>query len=67
MNQYLKNLKKCEFVITNDCTGKCKHCSEGDHAVCGEKIDPRLATNSVKKVASAYNLETVMAFGGEPL
>ncbi len=67
MNQYLKNLTKCEFVITNDCTGKCKHCSEGDHGICGERIDPHIAADAVRKVASEYHIETVMAFGGEPL
>lgn len=67
MNQYLKNLTKCEFVITNDCTGKCKHCSEGDHGICGERIAPHIAADTVRKVASAYNIETVMTFGGEPL
>ena len=36
MNQYLKNLNKIEFIVTYACTGRCKHCSEGDHASCGE-------------------------------
>ena len=67
MNQYLKNLNKIEFVVTYACTGKCKHCSEGDHAVCGEKINPKIAYDVVKKVAAEYDIKTVMAFGGEPL
>ena len=67
MNQYLKNLNKIEFVVTNACTGKCKHCSEGDHAACGAPIDPRTAADAVCKVAAEYRIETVMAFGGEPL
>lgn len=67
MNQYLKNLNKIEFVVTYACTGKCKHCSEGDHAVCGEKINPQIAYDVVKKVAAEYDIKTVMAFGGEPL
>ena len=67
MNQYLKNLNKIEFVVTYACTGKCKHCSEGDHAVCGEKINPPTAYDVVKKVAAEYDIKTVMAFGGEPL
>ena len=66
-NQYLKNLNKVEFVVTCACTGKCKHCSEGDHKECGERIDPQIAYNVVKSVAAEYCLETVMAFGGEPL
>jgi hypothetical protein len=67
MNRYLQNLKKIEFVITYACTGKCKHCSEGDHRVCGERIDPEKAAEAVRKIASAYPIRTVMTFGGEPL
>ena len=66
-NQYLKNLRKIEFVVTYDCTGKCKHCSEGDHNACGERIDPQFAYDTVRRVAMEYELKTVMAFGGEPL
>ena len=67
MNQYLQNLKKIEFVITYACTGKCKHCSEGDHRACGERIDPEKAADAVRRIASAYPIRTVMTFGGEPL
>ena len=67
MNKYLKNLKKIEFVITYACTGRCKHCSEGDHKSCGVHIDPAIAADAVKKIASAYDIKTVMTFGGEPL
>ena len=67
MNKYLINLNKIEFVITNACTGKCKHCSEGDHSVCAERIDPEIAADSVRKIASEYGIKTVMVFGGEPL
>ena len=67
MNQYLKNLSKIEFVVTNACTGRCKHCSEGDHACAGERIDPQVAAESVRKIAAEYDIKTVMAFGGEPL
>ena len=66
-NQYLKNLNKIEFVVTYACTGRCKHCSEGDHAPCGERIDPQAAYGAVKKIAAEYDIKTVMAFGGEPL
>lgn len=67
MNCFLKNLSKIEFVVTNACTGRCKHCSEGDHPSCGERIDPLVAAEAVKKVAAEYEIETVMTFGGEPL
>ncbi len=67
MNKYLKNLEKIEFVITYACTGRCRHCSEGDHKSCGVHIDPTVAADAVKKIASAYKIKTVMTFGGEPL
>ena len=67
MNPYLKNLNKIEFVVTNACTGKCKHCSEGEHDACGVHIDPRVAVDAVRKIAGAYDIKTVMTFGGEPL
>lgn len=67
MNPYLKNLNKIEFVITYACTGRCKHCSEGDHTSCGERIDPFIAADAVRKIAAAYDIKTVMTFGGEPL
>ena len=67
MTPYLKNLNKIEFVVTYACTGRCKHCSEGDHASCGERIDPEIAADAVRKIATEYDIQTVMAFGGEPL
>ena len=67
MNQYLKNLNKIEFVVTYACTGRCKHCSEGDHTVCGERINPKIASDVVRKIEAEYNIKTVMTFGGEPL
>ena len=67
MNVYLKNLNKIEFVVTYACTGRCKHCSEGDHDSCGERIDPKIAADAVRKIAAEYDIKTVMTFGGEPL
>jgi hypothetical protein len=67
MNKYLENLKKIEFVVTNACTGRCKHCSEGEHSACGEHIDPEAAADAVRKIAAEYDIKTVMTFGGEPL
>ena len=66
-NQYLKNLNKIEFVVTYACTGSCKHCSEGDHTSCGERINPEIAADAVRKIGLEYDIKTVMTFGGEPL
>jgi len=67
MNSYFKNLNKIEFVVTYACTGRCKHCSEGEHSTSGEHIDPEIAAKAVKELAFEYPLQTVMTFGGEPL
>lgn len=67
MNPYLKNVNKIEFVVTDACTGHCKHCSEGDHQALGIQIDPGIAADAVRKITSVYDIKTVMTFGGEPL
>ena len=53
--------------MTYACTGRCKHCSEGDHTSCGERIAPQIAADVVRKIAAEYDIKTVMTFGGEPL
>ena len=66
-NKYLINLNKIEFVVTYACSGRCKHCSEGEHSACGEVMDAGIAVDAIRKIASEYDIDTVMAFGGEPL
>ena len=67
MNPYIKNLEKIEFVVTMACTGKCRHCSEGNHDGFTEHIDKTVAAEAVRKICSSYEISTVMTFGGEPL
>ena len=67
MNQYLQNLNRIEFLLTFACTGRCKHCSEGEHTSAGEHLDGDIAADMVRKVASNYKINSVMTFGGEPL
>lgn len=67
MNKYLENLNRIEFVITYACTGRCKHCSEGEHTAIGEHIDAEKARELVKSVAENYQIDSLMTFGGEPL
>lgn len=67
MNAFFKNLNKIEFVVTYACTGRCKHCSEGEHLTCSEYISADVATSAIRSVKSEYDLKTVMVFGGEPL
>lgn len=66
MNKHLKNLNRIEFVVTMACSGKCKHCSQGEHKS-NDRIDKDLAADAVRKTAKEYNVESVMTFGGEPL
>ena len=67
MNEYVKNLNRIEFVITMACTGRCKHCSEGDHSSCTGYIDADIAANAIREVCRNYAIESLMTFGGEPL
>ncbi len=67
MNPYTKNINRMEFVITYACTGRCKHCSEGEHTLSGEHLDGDVAAKALCDVAKKYNLTSVMTFGGEPL
>ena len=66
MNKHLKNLNRIEFVVTTACTGKCKHCSQGEHKS-SEMLDKTLAADAVRRIAEEYNINSVMTFGGEPL
>lgn len=67
MNEYVKNLNRIEFIVTMACTGKCKHCQEGDHDNCTEHIGADIASESIRKVCAHYPIKTLMTFGGEPL
>lgn len=67
MNPYVKNLNRIEFLITLACTGRCKHCSEGEHTAGGEYIDGDAAAQVVYELCGTFNIESLMTFGGEPL
>lgn len=67
MNEYVKNLNRIEFVVTMACTGKCKHCSEGEHTGCSGHIETDAAVVAIREVCINYRIESLMTFGGEPL
>lgn len=67
MNKYLKNLNRLEFVVTFACTGRCKHCSEGEHKSSGEHIDGDIAARAVRELCGGFEITSLMTFGGEPL
>ena len=67
MNEYTKHLNRIEFVVTMACTGRCKHCSEGEHRAVGEHIDGEAAALAIKELCENYKIDSLMTFGGEPL
>ncbi len=67
MNVYLKNLNRIEVLETLACTGRCRHCSEGDHAGYTAHVNGEIAARAVSEIAGAYRIESLMIFGGEPL
>ena len=67
MNKYLENLNRIEFVVTMACTGRCIHCSEGEHKLSGKHIDGDIAVQAVIDICNNYDIKSLMTFGGEPL
>ncbi len=67
MIEYLRNLNRLEFMVTNACTGKCKHCSEGDHAASSEHIEADAAVKAIFDICNQYEVKSLMTFGGEAL
>lgn len=67
MNEYLRNVNRIEFIVTMACTGRCIHCSEGEHTHCSGRIDPDIAANAVRDLCRHYSITSLMTFGGEPL
>ena len=55
MNKYLNNLNRIEFVVTMACSGKCKHCSQGEHKS-SEHIDKAIASEVVIRIAEEYKI-----------
>lgn len=67
MNQYIKNLNRIEFTVTMACTGRCKHCQNGEQNDCSQHIDAGVAEKSIRKICENYKITSIMTFGGEPL
>lgn len=67
MNEYLKNLDRIEFAVTLACTGRCRHCQNGDPIRTAEHIDAEAAVSAIRAVCAYYPIRTLMTFGGEPL
>ncbi len=67
MKSCFANLNRIEFVMTLACTGRCKHCSEGDHDNCTDHPDGDTGAALVHQLCKDYQIESLMSFGGEPL
>ena len=64
------NLDRIEFVVTYQCSGRCKHCSLGhdlNRADGPPHIDPVYAVRAIERLAELFPITSVMTFGGEPL
>ncbi|MBR4941425.1 MAG: radical SAM protein [Clostridia bacterium] len=66
ISPYLK-VNRIEFVVTNHCTGKCRHCSAAEDLNKGHPIRPESALRALKELSDVFNISSVMTFGGEPL
>ena len=64
---YFQSVRKLEFVVTEACSGSCKHCSVGGHKPNGDTLDGAIGAMAVREAAELFDLRTVMVFGGEPL
>lgn len=62
------NINRVEFMVTYQCSGKCKHCSVGDkRADTAKHVKPDKAAETIEKLSELFEIESVMTFGGEPL
>lgn len=69
MNPYL-HINRLEFVLTDHCTGRCRHCSVGArvaHPRREHHVPEAAAVQAIRFLAENYAMESVMTFGGEPL
>jgi MoaA/NifB/PqqE/SkfB family radical SAM enzyme len=63
------DVHRLEFVVTYRCNSHCKHCQVGQALRTSrpEMLDATLAAQIVRRVAGAYDVRSVMCWGGEPL
>ena len=68
MNPYL-NIDRIAFIVTDVCTGRCRHCSVGERVMHPRRahVLPEDASRAVRELAEIYRVQSVMTFGGEPL
>ena len=69
MNPYL-DINRLEFILTDHCTGRCRHCSAADivrHPRKAPHVPAEASVAAIRFLAEHYAMNSVMTFGGEPL
>ena len=68
MNPYL-NIDRLEFILTQRCTGRCRHCSAGEMVAHpkGTHAPVEESVRAIRALAEMFDMQSVMTFGGEPL
>lgn len=61
------NINRVEFVITNQCSGRCKHCSVGDKLNRQGHLEYDKLKGVLTRICERFSVSSVMCFGGEPL
>ena len=61
------DLDRIEFVITDICSGRCKHCSNSESSSSSKCVDAVAATAAVQQLTQRFAIRSIMTFGGEPL
>jgi MoaA/NifB/PqqE/SkfB family radical SAM enzyme len=67
VNKLLK-LNMLEFIVTDACTSKCKHCSfYNGRNLKKSRIDREAAVSAVYDICDKFDIKSILTFGGEPL
>lgn len=69
MNPYL-HINRLEFILTDYCTGRCRHCSAAEivaHPRKERHVPVEESCQAIRFLAEHYDMKSVMTFGGEPL
>ena len=66
MSRYI-DLNRIEYVVTDACSGRCKHCSNSERLEKSGSVDADAAVTAIKRLARRFAIKSVMTFGGEPL
>ncbi len=64
------HVKRIEFMVTYQCSGRCKHCSvDGklNHSGGVKHVAESRAVEVVEELADMFSISSIMTFGGEPL